>query len=271
MYHAADPTTVEQGNTGTCWWESSYAVGMERNTNHLARFVTDIALTGQYKSTAGKPDRYGNITEALHKMFSPKYGTVDLKNSQNGFEFANGWSIETADRDSTRSPVSRIIDNYGPAVLGWRGEGRPNSGGHGEAWRILYMMTGRKVVNHGSSRLGRNERVQLLREGGYTASGGGHMWGYCMRKVGDEWHVIRNDQYQNRDSVIARVKNLQDWIDNGTRDNVRKTWRPYSPTNPDQQPYKVDDIRDDNSPDNPDRPNRPIIRRFFRPFRFRRR
>lgn len=269
MYHAADPTTIEQGNTGTCWWESSYAVGMERSTNHLARFVSDIALTGQYKSTAGKPDRYGNITEALHKMFSPRHGTVDLRNSRNGFEFANGWSIETADRDSTRSPVSRIIDNYGPAVLGWRSQGRPNSGGHGEAWRILYMMTGRKVVNHGSSRLGRNERIKLLREGGYTASGGGHMWGYCMRKVGDEWHVIRNDQYQNRDRVIARVRNLQEWIDHGTRDNVRKTWRPYSPTNPDQQPYKIDDIRDDRSPDRPTIRFRPL--RFFRPFRFRRR
>jgi YD repeat-containing protein len=310
LYHAADPTTIEQGSTGTCWWESSYAVAFERRAQHMARFVTDIALTGAYVPTAGDAPRqqnrrgyysgdegmYGNRRNNYYNQNQygdrerdrddgPQraYRVRDLRNIQilGGGRGSRGgdWSIESAHQDSRRSPICMIIDQIAPAVGGRRGEGRPNAGAHGEARNILHKLTGEAFINHARNdrHIDSREAREFATAGGFTESGGGHMWSYCMRKKDGVWLVVRNDQYQGRDSVVGVVKpeNLANFLKGGGLGRGRggRKYDDYRPDSSDVPRTKwsnnISDLNPDRrdrwNDDDEDRPNRP--RRFFRFFR----
>lgn len=281
MYHAADPTTIEQGSTGTCWWESSYAVAFERNAHHMARFVSDIALSGRYAPTAGgirrqQRSRYNNGgSESGGEYVVRDAETIRISNGR-GSRGGN-WSIENAHQDSRRSPVCMIIDQIGPAVGGRRGEGRPNSGGHGEAKNILYKLTGQDAFKHGENNrfVDSHEARTFAEIGGFTESGRGHMWSYCMRKAGEHWLVVRNDQYQNRDKVVGvvPVEQLASFLQRG---GIRHNSRQYPDYRPDSDNViamnwsdKVSNLRPGRNNDpgdddySPRRPRFPLIRRFF--------
>ncbi len=219
LYLAADPTDIKQGGQGTCWWESSWNVGLfQRNANQAARFVTDVALTGQYTSTAG-PLR-GGACKTIR--IRPEYVRI------NGGRDSGAWTPENARGGSHRSMVGMLIDQIGPPLGGQRGWGQSNAGWHSEARNILYMMTGKDQIRHGSFGIGRHEKIQLLKTGGWTASGNGHMWGYSMKKDPRDgsWVVLKDDQYQGNDHVIERIRDLRSWITRDVRDQVRKEWRP---------------------------------------------
>lgn len=228
LYLGANPSDIKQGNTGTCWWESSWNVGLfQRNANHASRMICDIALTGQYTSTAGS--LRGGAPKTM--KIRPEYVRV------NSGDHAN-WTPENAKSSSRRSPVGMIIDQVGPPLGGQRGWGQSNAGWHSEARNILYMMTGKDQIRHGSSGIGRHEKIQLLKTGGWTSSGGGHMWGYSMRKDRDgSWLVLRDDQYTNADRVIERVRNLRAWISGDVQNEVRKAWRPSKNTDTTRTSY----------------------------------
>ncbi len=221
LYLAQDPSDIKQGSTGTCWWESSWNVGLfQRNAGHGARIIADVALTSQYTSTAGPLKGGGPKTIKV----PPEH--VQMRGSNGG----GSWTPENAKSSSARSPVGMIIDQLGPPLGGQRGWGRSNAGWHTEARNILYMFTGRDQVRHGSSSLGRHEKIQLLKTGGWTASGGGHMWGYSMHKEKDgSWVVIRDDQYNRADRVIQRITNLKQWLSGDVASEARNQWRPSKP------------------------------------------
>lgn len=218
LYLAQDPQDIKQGSQGTCWWESSWNVGLfQRNVGHAARMLADVALTGQYTSTAG-PLR-GGPPKTI--KIPAQHVRLDRRDS------GAGWTPENAKKSSQRSMVGMLIDQIGPPLGGQRGWGQSDGGWHSESRNILQMITGRDLIKHGSSSLGRHEKLQLLKTGGWTASGGGHMWGYSMKKESDgSWTVLRDDQYNNADRVIARVRNLKEWISGDVAADVRKQWRP---------------------------------------------
>lgn len=227
---AADPRrAVVQGSTGTCWWESSWNVGLfQRNANHAARLVADVALTRQYTSTAGPmEDRYGRSKAGRPKTIAipPEYVAISRNKENSGYN----WRVENVGERSTRSPVGMIIDQVGPPILGWRGFGQSNAGGHGEARNILYMLTGKDEIRHGNSSLGNYELLQLLKTGGWTSSGGGHMWAYTMRKVNGEWLVYKDDQYAGNDYVIKRIANIRQFVSSETRAKVLANWKQNKP------------------------------------------
>ena len=219
LYLAADPTDIKQGGQGTCWWESSWNVGLfQRNANEAARFISDVALTGQYTSTAGPLRGGANKTIRIR----PEYVRI------NGGRDSGAWTPENARSGSHRSMVGMLIDQIGPPLGGQRGWGQSNAGWHSEARNILYMMTGKDQIRHGAFGIGRHEKIQLLKTGGWTASGSGHMWGYSMKKDPRDgsWLVLKDDQYQGNDHVIERIRDLRSWISRDVKDQVRKEWRP---------------------------------------------
>ena len=90
------------------------------------------------------------------------------------------------------------------------------------------MMTGRDNIRHGSDNIGRHEKEELLKTGGFTASGGNHMWAYTMHKDSSgQWVVIRDDQYNNADRVVQRIPNLQAWLSGDVKGAVQKNWRAH--------------------------------------------
>lgn len=228
LYLAQDPSDIKQGGQGTCWWESSWNVGLfQRNVGDAARFCADIALTGQYTSTAG-PLR-GGPPKTIR--VPAEYVRLDR------YDSGAGWTPQNSKNSSQRSMVGMLIDQVGPPLGGQRGWGQSNAGWHSEARNILYMMTGRDNIRHGSSSLGRHEKLELLKTGGWTSSGGGHMWAYTMHKEKDgSWAVIRDDQYVNADRVIQRISNLKQWISQSDQSEVRKSWRPHPGKRSDSSP-----------------------------------
>lgn len=221
LYLAADPTDIKQGSQGTCWWESTWNIGIfQRNTGQGARLIADVALTGQYTSTAGK------LSGGPPKTIKVPPNFVNFRSNDSG----GNWTPQNARRSSARSMVGMMMDQIGPPLYGARSWGRSDAGNHGEARNITYMITGKDEIRHGSSSLGRHEKLQLLKTGGWTASNSTHMWGYSMHKDKDgTWIVIKDDQYNNADRVIARVKDLKQWISSDVASDVRKQWRPSKP------------------------------------------
>ena len=221
LYLAADPTDIKQGNQGTCWWESSWNIGVfQRNAGHGSRLIADVALTGQYTSTAGK------LSGGAPKTIKVPANYVNFRNNDSG----GSWTPQNARSGSHRSKVGMMMDQIGPPLYGARSWGHSNAGDHGEARNIVYMITGKDEIRHGSSGLGRHEKLQLLKTGGWTSSGGGHMWGYSMHKDKDgSWVVIKDDQYKGADHVIARIKDLRQWITGDVAADARKQWRASKP------------------------------------------
>jgi hypothetical protein len=235
LYLAQDPSDIKQGGQGTCWWESSWNVGLfQRNAGDAARLCADVALTGQYTSTAGPLRGGGPKTIRI----PPEHVRLDRRDS------GAGWTPQNAKSSSQRSMVGMLIDQIGPPLGGQRGWGQSDGGWHSEARNILYMMTGRDNIRHGSSSLGRHEKLELLKTGGWTSSGGGHMWAYTMHKEKDgSWVVIRDDQYNNADRVIQRVNNLKSWISQSDQSEVRKNWRGHQNKRSDDSPSPKPDSR----------------------------
>jgi hypothetical protein len=249
LYLAQDPSDIKQGSQGTCWWESSWNVGLfQRNAGDAARFVSDIALTSKYTSTAG-PLRGG----------PPKTITIPKQYVQlNSRDSGAGWTPQNAKSGSQRSMVGMLVDQVGPPLGGQRSWGQSDGGWHSEARNILYMLTGRDNIRHGSDGLGRHEKAELLKTGGFTSSGGGHMWAYTMHKENGQWVVIRDDQYNNADRVVQRISNLQQWLSGDVKSEAQKGWKahPARPTDSnDSDTIPVPRPNPNPSPDNRPRPD----------------
>ena len=282
MFHAADPTTMNQGGTtGTCWIEAGHiAGGMVSHTDELARLIKEVSLTQSYHTT--NPSLYPNYTKRdFH--FSDRLLTMGQGDR------GGSWTIDSSNQN-VRSPIGFILDQTLP-VIGGRPEGHSNAGywgGQDGAHNIMWMVAGADL-QAGADGVGKREMQYLIKEGAFTTSGSGHMWGYQLAVVGDKLAVVRDDQYPGKDSIAMNVPDKTPVTINREYSQlanyIRKIpFQPLAKTEPDvpiagqpgrrntpqhqedttNQPYRPYQPYQPDQPDQPVRPIRRILRRWFR-------
>jgi hypothetical protein len=284
MFHAADPTTMNQGMQGTCWIEAGHiAGGMVGHTDELARLVKEVSLTQRYHST--NPSLYKNNTQ---RDFHFSSGLLTMGPGDRG----GTWTIDSSNQN-VRSPIGFILDQTLP-VIGGRAEGHSNAGNWGGtdgAHNIMWMVAGADL-QHGADGVGKQEMQYLIAEGAFTTSNYNHMWGYQLGMVNGKLAVVRDDQYPGGDRVVMNLPDKTpvsiDHNYSRLANYIRKIpFQPVSKKEPDvpiagqpgyrntpqlqedtadqpiqpYQPYQPDQT------DQPDRPIRPIRRFFHRLFR----
>ncbi len=257
MYHAWEPETVNQQGWGSCWLQSGYIpCGLGKHTDDMAKVLADVSLTGKYT------DRKGN--------------NYDFKRDQLGIHSradGAGWSIQNATQDNSQpSPVAHRLDRTLSVMdrgAGYGGAGnsqRIRTGGGGQR-EIMRRVTGDELLytNYPHSR---KERLAMLEAGGAQRSGGpGHVATLAMRKIGENWAIVRGDQYDGRDRVVSVIRDLKQWLNTGESARIERSFAPewnkefkiadnVKPSDFRPGPNRFND--DDN-----DRPVRPF-RRFFR-------
>ncbi len=240
MFHAQDPTTMDQGSAGgndwdghgTCWIQSAHIWGLTQRTEHMADLLKQVSLTGSY--TTKNSGTQGDQPKTV--KFSKDY----LKFPE-GFQETT-WSIskatDTWDRqpgmmrqcDGDRSPVGKIFD-YTMPVLGGRSQSaRAMDGGTyksftttGGRWytgnaEIMQMVTGDKPLDvkwgdHGEGTLINGDmRKTLLEKGTVLNYSPGHAKSVHLKQVEGQWCVIQDNQHgENDDKIIARISNLEAW------------------------------------------------------------
>lgn len=240
MYHAQDPTTMDQGSAGgsdwdghgTCWIQAAHIWGLTQRTEHMADLLKQVSLTGSYttKNSGTKGDEPKTV----------KYSKDYLK-FPDGFQ-ETGWSIskgtDTWDQqpglmrqcDGDRSPVGKIFD-YTMPVLGGRSQSpRAMDGGThksftttGNRWytgnaEIMQMVTGDKpcdvkMGDHGEGTLINGDmRKTLLEKGTVLNYSPGHAKSIHLKQVEGQWCLIQDNQHgENDDRIIARISNLEAW------------------------------------------------------------
>lgn len=240
MFHAQDPTTMDQGSAGgadwdghgTCWIQSAHIWGLTQRTEHMADLLKQVSLTGSY--TTKNSGTKGPEPKTV--KFSKDY----LK-FPDGFQ-ETGWSIskatDTWDQqpgmmrqcDGDRSPVGKIFD-YTLPVLGGRSQSaRAMDGGThasftttGGRWytgnaEIMQMVTGDKPCDvkwgdHGEGTLINGDmRKTLLEKGTVLNYSPGHAKSIHLKQVEGQWCVIQDNQHgENDDKIVARISNLEAW------------------------------------------------------------
>lgn len=236
MFHCADPATMDQGGKGTCWIQAGHIVGMIDHPDAMARLTKEISLTGTFTSlNSGENDGRPKVFD-----FNKKAGMLNIGGRNSG---AN-WSIDNAAGSGSRSPVGMIFDESLSLMAGrWRSDG----GGYGTTRHLLYMVTGDVVPD-----TRHNETESLLRHGGYISYAPGHMRSRHLRKEGDQWVIIQDDQHGERsDRTIAIIDNLKDFhlrhaarrASGGVRHHLPDQQGDDSPFKPTDRPYQEDGER----------------------------
>lgn len=206
MFHAADPSTCNQGNNLTCWIQAGHiAGGMVSRANHMARLVKEVALTGQYTTLSsglyGEPRKVVTFSKGLFNGLTK------------GPE-AN-WNMDLARQSgNARSPVGFLFDQTLP-VIGGRGEGDVSYGyywGSNGSRNIMYMVTG-TIVDDENNFADGSYKYSLLRNGGYVTYAPNHMRSRQIYRDGEQWIVIQDDQNgDERDYIIERINDLRTWL-----------------------------------------------------------
>jgi hypothetical protein len=240
MFHAQDPTTMDQGAAsnqdwqghGTCWIQAAHIWGMTQRTDHMADLLKQVSLTGSY--TTKNSGKAGEQPKTV--QFSKDY----LKFPE-GYQETN-WSIskatDTWDRqpgmmrqcDGDRSPVGKIFD-YTLPVIGNRSQNaRSLDGGThesftttGNRWyvgnaEIMQMVTGDKPCDMASQGHGKGTlldgdfRKTLLEKGTVLNYSPGHMKSIALKQIDGKWCVVQDNQHgENDDRIIARITDLERW------------------------------------------------------------
>lgn len=257
MYHAWEPETVNQQGWGSCWLQSGYIpCGLGKNTDDMAKVLADVSLTGRYT------DKKGNSYEF-------KRDQLGIHSRADGA----GWSIQNATQDNSQpSPVAHRLDRTLSVMdrgAGYGGAGnsqRIRTGGGGQR-EIMRRVTGDELLytNYPNSR---RERLAMLEAGGAQRSGGpGHVATLAMRKIGENWAIVRGDQYDGRDRVISVIRDLKQWLNTGESARIERSFAPAW-----NKEFKIaDNVRPSDFKPGPNRfndddNNRPVrpFRRFFR-------
>ncbi len=201
MFHAADPTTMDQGQNSSCWLESGTIVGMINSPEHMARYTKEVALTSGFTSLntgEGAQNAQGRRFNFNPNSFRP------------GWEERN-WSISNAHQNGYRSPVSQIFDEGLSAMVG---RGTPDWGSYGGSQgsrRIMYMATG-KVVSDVNHLKGGSDIRTLLEDGAFINYQPRHMKSMHLAKQNGRWAVIQDNQWsESNDRVVGYLDNLDRW------------------------------------------------------------
>lgn len=216
MLHAADPTSYNQGNHGSCWMESgTIANGWTNHADGLARFVKEVSLTGKFTSP------WAN--DGKGRTFSFNRGIFALRQGQE----ESRWSFDNAGRSSARSPIGMILDEGQSSMLGRRSS---YGGTYGETARTQYWLTGDTPAREGG-----NMRKTLLEKGAYINFWPGHMLTQQLRREGDHFIVVQDNQWGNgSDYTLGRVNDLARWDYRGDRGRRFDHFKPG--TNPQDSP-----------------------------------
>jgi len=240
LFHAQDPTTMDQGAAsdqdweghGTCWIQAAHIWGMTQRTEHMADLLKQVSLTGSYTTK-----------NSGEKGAEPK--TVQF--SKNFLSFPegyqeSGWNITKAsdywDRqpglirkcDGDRSPVGKIFDFTLPVIGGRPQRARSMDGGThesftttGNQWytgnaEIMQMVTGDKPCDLASQGHGKNTlldgdfRKTLLEKGSVLNYSPGHMKSLHLKQVEGKWCIIQDNQHgEYDDRIIARISDIDKW------------------------------------------------------------
>lgn len=216
MLYAADPTAYNQGNHGSCWMQSgTIANGWTNHTDGLARFVKEVSLTGKFTSP------WAN--DGKGRTFTFNRGIFALRQGQE----ESGWSFESAGRSSARSPIGMILDEGQSSMLGRRSS---YSGTYSETARTQYWLTGDTPAQEGN-----NMRKTLLEKGAYINFWPGHMLTQQLRREGDHFIVVQDNQWGNgSDYTLGRVNDLTRWDYKSDRGRSFDHFKPG--TNPQDNP-----------------------------------
>lgn len=199
MFHAADPTTMDQGQNSSCWLESGTIVGMINSPEDMARYTQEVALTGGFTSK--------NMGEGAHNAQGRRFD-FNPNIFRAGWEEAN-WSINNAHQNGYRSPVSKIFDEGMSAMVGRATPDWGNYGGSQGSRRIMHMVTG-KVVSDVNHLKGGSDIRTLLEDGAFINYQPRHMKSMHLAKQNGRWAVIQDNQWsESRDRVLGYVDNLQ--------------------------------------------------------------
>ncbi|MBM4437824.1 MAG: redoxin domain-containing protein, partial [Actinobacteria bacterium] len=209
MLHAADPATYDQGGEGSCWLQAgTIATGWINHADGLARFMKEVTLTGDYTSlNQGR----GNSSP---RTYTFNRGIFALRGS------TAAWTLDNALGGSARSPVGKILDEGLSAMLGRRS---PYAGTYGEVAQVMYMVTGDTPASGTNG----NQQRTLLEKGAYINYWPGHMLSQQLRREGDRWLIVQDNQWGERsDYVIARINDLRSW---DARSEGRRGFEHFNP------------------------------------------
>lgn len=226
LFHAADPTNVDQGQNGTCWLESGYiAGGFVNHPESMARFLKEVSLNGSFNATDGR-----NYKFPPHLF---RFGAGDEEGR---------WTVGNANQDGRRSPVGLIYDEAMSSMVGRRDPDAGSYEGSVGCRRILQLVTG-DTVHDSSHLLNGSARQTLMEKGAYIVYQPGHMRTVQMRIDGDfelgesditkkhagptQGAIIQDNQWGEYNDGIDMV--IHDLESNKIVDirNVRNT--PFSP------------------------------------------
>lgn len=240
MFHAQDPTTMDQGAAsnqdwqghGTCWMQAAHIWGMTQRTDHMADLLKQVSLTGSY--TTKNSGKEGPQPKTI--QFSKQY-----LNFPQGYQETN-WNIskatDTWDRqpgfmrqcDGDRSPVGKIFDYTMPVIGNRSQDPRALDGGThqsftttGNRWyvgnaEIMEMVTGDKPCDMASQGHGQGTlldgdfRKTLLEKGTVLNYSPGHMKSIALKQIDGKWCVVQDNQHgENDDRIIARITDIERW------------------------------------------------------------
>lgn len=199
MFHAQDPSTMDQGVNGTCWIQAAHSLGLLKSPAQMARLLTDISLTSSF-TTLNNGER------------DPRPRTVNF--SRNLFNVGSrspeaNWTIDRY-YGGSRSMIGKIFDEALP-VIGGRAEGHSRGGIYPQSRYIMKMVTG-EVVHSQSDLINGSARQTLLLDGGYMTWTRTHMRSMQLRKDGNAWTVLHDNQWgESSDQVLAKITNPETW------------------------------------------------------------
>jgi hypothetical protein len=232
MFHAQDPTLMDQGiNNGTCWIQQGHVWAMVQHPDAMADLLKQIALKGKYTTkNSGEHDPTPKTYEFLKSYLSFPHGSEEA-----------GWTIEKADavmnsigqKNVYRSPVGKIFDNVLP-ILGNRKEvdggcyatrKTPEGlllGSRG----IIYSITGDILCDTEKNMYGWHEdanliqddlRLTLLEKGALNTYREGHGTSMHLRRLNGEWVIYHDDQHgEHTDWVISKISDIERWAKGDT-------------------------------------------------------
>lgn len=215
MFHAQDPSTMDQGSNGTCWMQAGHiAGGMVNHPDCMARLLRE-ASWGRFRTLNGG-ERGGG----------PQDYTFSRRVLSMGHE-EQRWTINNAMNNGMRSPVGKIFDETCSIMGGRRQPNGGNYGGSSGCRNIMYKVTG-DIVADNSHLVNGSERDTLLLNGAYITYAPGHMRCRQIKRDGDGWVIIQDDQHgEGNDRVISRIRDIRQWFKERAQDGRvrRNIWR----------------------------------------------
>lgn len=224
LFHAQDPSTMDQGANGTCWMQAGHISAMMNHPDSLARLVKE-ASWGSFRTLNGGERGGGPQTY----QFSRRMLSMGYEEQR--------WTINSALNNGMRSPIGKILDETCSAIGDRRQPNGGNYGGSSGCRNIIYKITG-DIMADSSHLVNGSERDTLLLNGAYITYAPGHMRSRHLKRDGDGWVIIQDDQHgEGNDRVISRIRDIRQWVkENGGGRVRRNNWggndSPWGPNQP---------------------------------------